>query len=228
MNTLKVIGTQSLLEVFYEQNKGKAENHLSFHNSLPLQNILKSKSYYDIEIEDESFEDEETELLAVEEAMKVWGCKWDTKCYEFKKEMQHLVYEEFVTPLNPPIQWIIKVSEMNPSLTFHLSAISIEDDVQVKGEWVKGIQHSFMREPYSKLMYEQDDGDKIRDLVIKILKKDLITIQDLLDTKLTFFQWLEKDTNKLKNSILSLLDEVEAYDYIDYLFMKIKEKLVSK
>lgn len=228
INTLKVYGSNSFLESFYEFNKGEPtsyqQNHLSFNKSLPLIHPLKSKSYYDIEVKEESFDDDD-QLESVKEAIKVWGCKWDTTCYDYKREKDYLEYEEFVTSLNPPIQWIINVSQMNPSLRFNLSAISIEKDEWIKAEWINGSQQSFQSIQYSKHMYEQDDGDKIADKIVGKLKADLNVVQELLQTNLTFMQWLEKDTDDLKESILCILDEAEAYDYVEYLFERIKERL---
>lgn len=228
MNTLKVYGSLSSLEQFYDDNKAEPtrynQNHLSFHKSIPLHHSLKSKSYYDIEVESESDEDD-TQIEAVTEAIQLWGCKWDITCYDYKKEKDYLEYEEFVTYLNPPIQWINTVSKLYLSLKFTLSSVSIEKDEWIKAEWINGSQQAFETIPYSKHLYEQEEGDKIADMIVGELKHDLNVVQELLETNLTFIQWLEKDTDNLKESILCILDEAEAYNYVEYLFQKIKTLL---
>ena len=224
-NTLKIYGSYDELNRFIDENKSDDDkNHLSLQKSVPLIHSLKSKTDYETEIEEQSSEDE-LQPEAVKEAMELWGTKWDIKVYKFKKYEDYIKYK-FCTPNNPPKTWISSVAMKYPLLHFHLKAMEIDDkDELIEGEWYDGCELKYNICSYSKHMYDRDGANRIVLKIIDLLKEDTKLVNDLLHTSKKFMEWLE-DTNDIKESILVVLDEEECYDYIQYLFERIKYYLL--
>jgi len=225
-NTLKIYGSQTELQRFIDENKGDGKNNcLSFHKSVPLKNNLKSKSDYEIEIEEQSSEDE-LQPDAIREAIELWGTKWNASTHKCKIYEDYIKYK-FSTINNPPKTWISTVSKKYPLLRFRLEATEIDErDEIVEAEWYDGCEMSYNVCSYAKHMYDQDGANRIVLRIVDLLGDDMTLINNLLHTSKKFMEWLEDDINDLKESILGVLDEEECYDYVEYLFQRIKDYLI--
>lgn len=95
-NTLSVQGSDENLARFYTENRSSSAE-LTFAYVLPLSN--------------------ENDL---DEAIKVWGTKWDVaEFYSLTVEPEELTYS-FDTAWAPPEPWVIAASRAYPRLTFRL------------------------------------------------------------------------------------------------------------
>lgn len=224
MNTLKIYGSEDELKRFFTENKGK--KYISFQKSVPLTHKLTSKTQYEIEIEYES-SDDESQPEAVKEAIELWGTKWDADDYKFINCGEQITYK-FSTANETPRKWINCVSSMYPSLHFYLKAVNVDRDELIEGEWTDGRETNYNICSYAKHMYDQDGADRIAMKIIGLLEGNMFVTNNFLQSSGKFMEWLEDETDNLKENILVILDEEEAYDYIDYLYERIKRYLIHK
>ena len=112
LNILSITGSPSSLGIFECENRDE-KNNLSFAKSVPLINIIETRSP---SLDDEDLND----IHFDEEAVKNWGCGWDCYCFELERKDSNKYVYEFDTPINPPIGWLEKVSLKYRDLEFDM------------------------------------------------------------------------------------------------------------
>ena len=210
LNILSVTGSSTSLGKFECENRDQ-KNHLSFAKSVPLSHKVETRS---ISIDDEDVTDVEFD----EEAVKTWGCGWDCYCYDLERNSDQYGYE-FDTLMNPPIGWLEKVSLKYPDLEFDLLSEEFIQDYSIHIKIKNGVRIFYENLSYQKKHYELSNGDHLAQEILDVIRDHntfdgfMYQGKDLLDM----------NDERKKEEIEMILDENEAYDFLEYLQKRMRE-----
>jgi hypothetical protein len=211
LNILSITGSSLSLGKFECENRDE-KNNLSFEKSVPLSHYVKTRS--------PSIDDEDvTDMDFDEEAVKTWGCGWDCYCYELETKDTYQYVYEFDTLMTPPIGWLERVSLKYPDLEFDMVSEEFIQDYSIHIKIKNGVRIFYENLSYQKKHYELLDGDR---LAIQLL--------DMIRDHKTFYgfmyhgrELLDMDDERKKEEIEMILDENEAYDFLEYLQKRMRE-----
>lgn len=133
-NKLIVVGNEEDLIEFKEQAKSHeegVETDIMMNNFVPMpKELVNTVSPWE-------------HPNWYEWALNNWGCKWDLDAKLTKETGNSLTYK-FVSPWNPPIEWLLNIAPMFPYLLFQLSykeggmcfqgTTSVQDDLFITNE----------------------------------------------------------------------------------------------
>ncbi len=208
LNILTITGSSTSLGKFECENRN-GKNNLSFAKSVPLSHVIETRS--------PSLYDEDTDFD--EEAVKVWGCGWDCYCFELEMKNPNLYIYEFDTPMNPPIGWLEKVSLKYPDLEFDMVSEEFIQDYSFHIKIKNGYRMICESCGLQQKQYESTNGEQLAKDILDRIKNHKMLDGFLKEGK----DILDIDDETKKEEIEMVLDEYEAYDFLDYLQKRMRE-----
>jgi hypothetical protein len=209
LNILTLTGSEPSLGNFECENRNE-KNNLSLSKSVPLSHFVETRSPSLYEQEDNEFD---------EEAVKVWGCGWDCFCFELEMKNPIQYVYEFDTPVNPPIGWLEKVSLKYPDIEFDMVSEEYIQDYSFHIKIKNGYRMICESCGYQEKQYKSSNGDQLAKDILDRIKDHKMFDGFIHEAK----DLLDLDDPSKKEEIEMILDEYEAYDFLDYLQKRMRE-----